>query len=239
VVSTDGGLLNQPVSVSHIMLSAGERAEIIVDFSSAYRKKIKLISKAFSVGNGGGGMGGGEMLANGAPFDVMRFDVTSQITDNIKLYTSLPQNADINSRLTVAMSDTTRTFVMSMSGMGGGGGMQFLINNKVFDINRIDETVPSGATEIWEISNTSQIAHPFHAHAIQWQILDRGTIGSTLVSVTDVDLGWKDTVLVQPNETVRFIGKFDPTINYGRYMYHCHILEHEDNGMMGTFEVLH
>jgi len=140
---------------------------------------------------------------------------------------------------TVAMSDTPRTFVMSMGGMGSGGGMQFHINNKVFDINRIDETVPSGATEIWEISNTSQIAHPFHAHAIQWQILDRGTIGSTLVSASGIDLVWKDTVLVQPNETVRFIGKFDPTINYGKYMYHCHILEHEDNGMMGTFEVLH
>ncbi|PCI60802.1 MAG: hypothetical protein COB35_08135 [Gammaproteobacteria bacterium] len=236
VVSTDGGLLNKPVAVNHIILAAGERAEIVVDFSNAYRQNIKLISKAFSAGGGMGG-GGGATLANGDPFDVMRFDVTTQTPDPVTLYTSLPANADINSRLTAAMSDTTRTFVMSMSGMGGGG-MQFLINNKVFDINRIDETVPSGATEIWEISNTSQIAHPFHAHAIQWQILDRGTSGSTLTPASGIDLGWKDTVLVQPNETVRFIGKFDPVINSGKYMYHCHILEHEDNGMMGTFEVL-
>jgi len=232
VVSTDGGLLNNPVAANHIMLSAGERAEIVVDFSNAYQQNITLISKAFSAG---GGMGGGSSLANGDPFDVMRFDVTTQITDTVTLYTSLPTNADINSRLTAAMADTSRTFVMSMS---GGGGMQFLINNKVFDINRIDETVASGATEIWEISNTSQIAHPFHAHAIQWQILDRGTTGGTLTPSSGIDLGWKDTVLVQPNETVRFIGKFDPVINSGKYMYHCHILEHEDNGMMGVFEVL-
>jgi len=232
VVSTDGGLLDKPVAVNNIMLSAGERAEIVVNFNNAYRQSIKLISKAFSAGGGMGG--GGSSLANGDPFDVMRFDVTTQTTDAVTLYESLPANADINSRLTAAMADTTRTFVMSM----GGGGMQFLINNKVFDINRIDETVPSGATEIWEISNTSQIAHPFHAHAIQWQVLDRGTTGGALTPSSGVDLGWKDTVLVQPNETVRFIGKFDPVINSGKYMYHCHILEHEDNGMMGTFEVL-
>ncbi len=237
VVGTDGGLLNQPALVNHIVLSAGERAEIIVDFSNAYRQNIKLVSKAFSAGGGMGG-GSGSTLANGDPFDVMRFDVTTQLSDTVTLYTNLPVNADINSRLTAAMADTTRTFVMSMSGGGGGGGMQFLINNKVFDINRIDETVASGATEIWEISNTSQIAHPFHAHAIQWQVLDRGPSGGALIPSTGIDLGWKDTILVQPNETVRFIGKFDPVINSGKYMYHCHILEHEDNGMMGTFEVL-
>lgn len=238
VVSTDGGLLNSPVAVNHIVLSAGERAEIVVNFSHAYQQNIKLISRAFNTGNGMGGSNS-SVLSNGAPFDIMRFDVTKKVSDVVSLYTALPQNADINNRLTAVMADTTRTFVMSMSGMGNGGTMQFLINDKVFDISRIDETIAAGATEIWEISNTSQIAHPFHAHAIQWQILDRGTTGNTLVAASGVDLGWKDTVLVQPNETVRFIGKFDPTINFGKYMYHCHILEHEDNGMMGTFEVLH
>jgi FtsP/CotA-like multicopper oxidase with cupredoxin domain len=111
-----------------------------------------------------------------------------------------------------------------------GAGMRFLINGQTFSINRIDEVVTAGATEIWNISNTSTMAHPFHAHAIQWQILDRNG-----VPATGVDLGWKDTVLVQPNETVRFIGHFDPAINLGTYMYHCHILEHEEAGMMGTF----
>ena len=75
------------------------------------------------------------------------------------------------------------------------------------------------------------MAHPFHAHAIQYQILDRDG-----VPASGADLGWKDTFLVKPNETVRIIGKFEP-VNQGDYMYHCHILEHEDAGMMGYFRV--
>ncbi|MDQ7048018.1 MAG: multicopper oxidase domain-containing protein [Enterobacterales bacterium] len=235
VIGTDGGLLNTPVVTDHVKLSAGERAEIVVDFASLLNQQVKLISRAF---NDGGGMGGGGGMANGTAFDVMQFNVSTQETDPINLYTALPNNADINTRWLEADASVTRTFVMSQQGGGGGGGMQFLINNKTFDINRVDESVASGATEVWEISNTSGMAHPFHAHAIQWQILDRGPSGGTLVPATGVDLGWIDTVLVQPDETVRFIGKFDPVINIGRYMYHCHILEHEDAGMMGIFEIL-
>jgi FtsP/CotA-like multicopper oxidase with cupredoxin domain len=239
VIGTDGGLLNVPVLTDHIMLSAGERAEIVIDFAGLLQQHITLLSRSFDVGVGGAGMGDLNTLPNGAQFNVMRFDVNTQASDSVTLYQQLPNNADINSRLTSSLADTSRRFIMSME-MGGGfnGGMRFTINGKLFDINRIDETIASGATEIWEISNNSQIAHPFHAHAIQWQILDKGPLGGTLIPATGVDLGWKDTVLVQPDETVRIIGKFDPTINVGKYMYHCHILEHEDNGMMGTFEVL-
>ena len=224
VIGTDGGLLNAPVQSDHIMLGAGERAEIVVDFSNyAVGDNVMLVSRAF---NAGGMMGGGT-LPNGAAFNVMRFEITTQVADDVTLYTSLPANADINTRLTALDATVTRSFVMSM-----GMGMQFFINGKVFDMNRVDEVVASGATEIWEISNTSAMAHPFHAHAIQWQILSRNS-----VPASGVDLGWKDTVLVQPNEVVQFIGRFDPVINIGKYMYHCHILEHEEAGMMGIFEV--
>ncbi len=183
---------------------------------------------------GSGGMDGmAEMMRNGQRFDIMRFDITTAVTDEVTLYNRLPETADIHARLTEADATQRRSFVMSM-GMGdmNGGGMTFLINGKSFDMNRVDELVKEGATEIWSISNTSPMAHPFHAHAIQWQILDRDN-----TPASGVDLGWKDTVLVQPGETVRFIGRFDPIINKGKYMYHCHILEHEDAGMMGTFEV--
>jgi len=190
-----------------------------------------------SGGMGSGGMGGmSGMMANGQRFDIMRFDITTAATDDVTLYTSLPDSAEIHTRLKETDATKTRDFVMSM-GMGDmsggmGSGMQFLINGKSFDMSRVDEEVTAGDTEVWVISNTSPMAHPFHAHAIQWQILDRnGTPAS------GVDLGWKDTVLVQPGETVRFIGHFDPVVNSGKYMYHCHILEHEDAGMMGTFEV--
>lgn len=110
--------------------------------------------------------------------------------------------------------------------------MTFVINGKSFDANRVDEFVPAGATEVWEIKNASPMAHPFHAHAVQYQILERDG-----KPATGVDLGWKDTFLVQPGGSVKIIAKFDPIINVGDYMYHCHILEHEDAGMMGYFKV--
>ncbi len=199
------------------------------------------------------GMGDMAMTPNGAYLDIMRFDITTDATDDVTLYTKLPANADINTqRLTAADASKTRDFVMTMKmgNMGNGGGMgagsgggqmgggmanmTFVINGKSFDINRIDEVIKlaEGNTEIWAIRNMSPMAHPFHAHAIQWQILDRNG-----KPATGVDLGWKDTVLVQPGETVRFIGRFDPAVNKGDYMYHCHILEHEDAGMMGFFRI--
>lgn len=247
VVGTDGGLLPEPVEKNHLLLGAAERAEIVVDFSNyVLGNSVMLISRAFN-GNQMMGMNGGmgnmmnmmsgqdgmdsdsmDDMANGQRFDIMRFDITTSATDDVTLYTRLPDSAEVHTRLTEVDATKSRNFVMSMN----MGSMNFLINGKSFDMNRVDELVDKGATEIWNISNTSHMAHPFHAHAIQWQILDRNN-----TPASGVDLGWKDTVLVQPGETVRFIGRFDPVINSGKYMYHCHILEHEDAGMMGTFEV--
>ena len=218
--------------------------------------------------NGGSGMGGGMALPNGAAFDVMRFDIDTQATDPVTLYTTLPSGADINTRIAESASSKTRKFVMQMGMMCGGGmsnmgsgsnmsnggtssmpssgmgGMGFCINGKSFDMNVVNETITTNGqpvTEVWEVSNMSPMAHPFHAHATQYQVLDRNG-----KAATGTDLGWKDTVLVEPGQTVRMIGRFEPTVNFngtsinvneGKYMYHCHILEHEDAGMMGIFEV--
>ena len=206
-------------------------------------------------GGGNGGMGDmngmdqanmADMAINGRRMDIMRFDIATATSDPVTLYSALPANAEINTqRLAASDADNIRNFVLSMdmsgmnggSGMGGNGGgmpMTFVINGKSFDMNRIDEVVNlnNGDTEIWSIQNMSPMAHPFHVHAIQWQVLDRNG-----VPASGTDLGWKDTVLVQPGETVRIIGRFDPAVNTGTYMYHCHILEHEDEGMMGTFQI--
>lgn len=211
VIATDGGLLPSPVVTDHVVLAAGERSEIVVDFRGAgVNDSLALVNRS---------------TANRV---VMQFNVTTLASDDVTLYSSLPQGADIYTRLTAADATATRNFVMSMAGMMGG----FVINGRLFDINRVDERVTAGATEIWNISNTTGMAHPFHAHAIQWQILDRNNIPAS-----GIDLGWKDTVLVQPGESVRFIGRFDPVINRGLYYYHCHILEHEEAGMMGSFSI--
>lgn len=105
------------------------------------------------------------------------------------------------------------------------------INGKVMDLDIINHQVPLGDTEIWEIENYSMMSHPFHIHHGQFQILDRN---GRLPHATE--LGDKDTVLIGPGESVRIIKRFtglaDPETPY---MYHCHLLEHEDIGMMGQF----
>ena len=128
----------------------------------------------------------------------------------------------------------TRRFVLDM-GMGmrmmRGGG--FTINGKSMDMQRIDETVRVNTTEIWQVENASMMAHPFHIHDVQFRILDRNGRAPDAT-----EQGLKDTVVVYPGEAVRLLLRFedytDPDLPY---MYHCHILEHEDAGMMGQFTV--
>ena len=107
------------------------------------------------------------------------------------------------------------------------------INDQSMDIGRIDAFVKKGTVEIWSIVNASMMAHPFHIHNVQFKIISRSG------EVRGHELGFKDVILVQPGETVEILMKFpefsDPNTPY---MYHCHILEHEDRGMMGQFVVI-
>ena len=116
--------------------------------------------------------------------------------------------------------------------MGFTGTMT--INGQSMDMDRIDEIVKVGDTETWDIINGSELPHPFHVHDVQFEVLTRN--GSP---PADNEKGLKDTVLVMPGETVRIITHFsDYTDPESPYMYHCHILEHEDAGMMGQFVVV-
>jgi FtsP/CotA-like multicopper oxidase with cupredoxin domain len=119
---------------------------------------------------------------------------------------------------------------MKMMSMKGG---MHRINNRIFDMERIDETVPYGATEIWEFDNSSgDEPHPMHIHAVQFQLVKRtGGRGKIMPHET----GWKDTVLVAPGEKVQVIMTFEQR---GKFVFHCHNLEHEDDGMMLNFEVV-
>jgi blue copper oxidase len=112
--------------------------------------------------------------------------------------------------------------------------MGMTINGRSMDMERIDERVPLGAIEIWSISNATPLSHPFHIHDIQFRILDRDG-----VPAAPHERGLKDTVMVDPGETVRVITRFEDFADPNHpYMYHCHILEHEDAGMMGQFVVV-
>ncbi|UUV26953.1 multicopper oxidase domain-containing protein [Lysinibacillus sp. FN11] len=114
-----------------------------------------------------------------------------------------------------------------------GMGTMVSINGSQFDMNRIDFTQKQGETEIWEIYNKPDMmggmTHPFHIHGTQFKIV------SIDGKEPPLNLkGWKDTVSVEAGQTVKLAVKFN---NKGIYMFHCHVLEHEENGMMGQVEV--
>jgi len=134
----------------------------------------------------------------------------------------------------------TRTFTLDMTTMSMGamvgpamdGSMG--INGRSMDMDRIDERVPLGSIEIWKIANMTPLTHPFHIHDVQFRVLDRD--GGP---PQPYEQGLKDTVLVDPGSTVRVIAEFADFADPDHpYMYHCHILEHEDAGMMGQFVVV-
>jgi hypothetical protein len=109
--------------------------------------------------------------------------------------------------------------------------MTHLINAAIYSPSRIDFSVPLDELEVWEFQNNSDEFHPMHPHGTHFQVLSRN--GSTNLNAEDT--GAKDTVLLNPNETVRVLIKFDSVA--GLFVQHCHNLEHEDDGMMQNFIV--
>lgn len=137
--------------------------------------------------------------------------------------------------LSAAQAVATRKFnIGHMMDHGGMPGMVVHpLDGKTFDPNRRDEVVKAGTIEIWEFDNTKGTeTHPMHLHAGQFQVLERsGGRGA----VQPWEKGWKDTVLAFPGEKVRIIIRFPDT--KGKYVFHCHNLEHEDAGMMLNYEI--
>ncbi len=231
-ISTDGSMLEEPFETNLLTLSPGERAEIIVDVSDG--KTIILENKIdANSGSMGGGMMGGGMMGGNLDFKFLEIRPASKL----RQLAAIPNQLTKINWIDEKQATNIRPFMMSMQ-MGPmmmlGLGKSHTINGKSMKMDRIDEVVKLDTTEIWEISNDSNFAHPFHIHLVQFQILSRN--GKPPHAG---ERGLKDTVLVHPNETVRFIAKFE-TYADDKYpfMYHCHILEHEDAGMMGQFLVV-
>lgn len=219
-IASDGGFLEQPVELSSVELSAAERAEILVDFSSFETgDKVTLINTASETSNSTSAPDD-----EGDQMELMEFIISDADSGVHEVPQQLAKIEPIDQDSAVK----TREFVMA------GVGESLTINDKTMDMTRIDELVDFNDTEIWEVFNkrtgvNGGMAHPFHIHGVQFQVLDRD--GNPPPAN---EAGWKDTVLIQPGETVRLITTFE---NKGIFMYHCHILEHEDAGMMGQYEV--
>jgi len=236
LIGSDGGLMQNPHRTNRIVLAPGERVQLIVDFADGRPTELR----AESVGNMGM-MGGGRMMDSGRMGRRGGRDADMATGRNFRVLTIAPgasrrKAAPLSDRLVDlpfpdrSIAVRQRRFILNM-GMGMMGG--FTINGRSMDMQRIDERVPVNDWEIWQIENPSMMAHPFHIHDTQFRILDRNGR-----SPAPAEQGLKDTVIVNPGETVRVLLRFeDYTDPDMPYMYHCHILEHEDAGMMGQFVV--
>jgi FtsP/CotA-like multicopper oxidase with cupredoxin domain len=222
LIGSDGGLLDAPVSVSSVMLAPGERADILFDFDGqAIGSELYLQSNAFA----------GTETQGQQAFYILKLKVTRQESDN----TSIPGALMPVEKIPESQAVATRTFnIGHMMQHGGMDGMvMHPIDGKTFDPDRRDEVVKAGTVEIWEFDNSAGTeTHPMHLHAGQFQVLSRsGGRGA----VEPWERGWKDTVLAFPGEKVRIIVRF-PDLK-GKFVFHCHNLEHEDGGMMLNYEI--
>ena len=243
VIDSDGGLLSAPVQVNDLVVSNGERYEIIVDLAGLEGTTIDLMNFGSSIPSGIYGtatMGGSSIpnysnnTLNGADFTLLTLNIGESTINSISTFPTELVTVDVLSEFDV---DENRNLDMSAVVMGPDGALNgpFQINNAPFDMSEINEVVKINNTEVWTINNQTQIAHPFHIHDVQFNIIELN--GSTPPAHMQ---GWKDVVLV-PGQmgSAKFIAKFedftDPEIPF---MYHCHILAHEDEGMMGQFIVV-
>lgn len=244
VIGTDGGLLSAPVQLTRMTLMPGERAELLLDLSGMQGEQVVLRSYASELPNGiigsaavGNGMatldGYDQNALNGADFDLITFTVGAPTSEPIM---SIPQTLVPTEPYAEAAATVTRTLELRPQNMGPMEMIEgpFLINDALMDMDVINLTVPLGSTEIWRIENNTPVAHPIHIHDIQFNVLDRNGLAPE-----PWETGWKDVVHVPPMGVVRVITRFDDFADAEMpYMYHCHLLMHEDEGMMGQFLVV-
>jgi len=248
LIASDGGLLSQPLLTNRVRLSPGERAEILVDFNTyiigqqiylkSYSSQLpKGVIGADSVGTSSIVIAEGYYSnpLNGSNFNVLRFDVVAQTVSPILTVPStfapkLPfLETSANAKRHLHFSPDT-----ILSGQQGKVDGPFFINKKSFNMDSTNIVTYLNHIEVWKLSNGTLVAHPFHIHDVQFFVLDINGLPPP-----PQYQGLKDVILVQPKDTVRFITKFTNFTNSVLpYMYHCHLLHHEDEGMMGSFLVL-
>ena len=229
-IARDGYFLPSPLELDRIALAPGNRADLVI--TPAAPGRYTLITEPYDRGNLGMGMGGmggmcgmGSAAASG-PITLGTVEVSGPSRPATPVPNALPAPQLPTGAVTV---QRTLTFAMQM-GMMQGGMMSFTIDGKGFDPQRIDQSVRLDSTEEWLVSNTSSLAHPFHLHVWPVQVLatsDDPTPEPTL----------RDVVLVPPRGWARLRIQFADFA--GRSVYHCHILDHEDAGMMGTVQAAH
>jgi FtsP/CotA-like multicopper oxidase with cupredoxin domain len=226
LLGIDSGRFVTPKRVEQLVLAPGNRADLLVTMSQGSSELRMLGYDRGSVGMGGRSSG------TGAAAQLATLHVTGSAVPALGRVPAQVALRDL--RQTPLEGRRTLTLAMGMGmgmGMGGGlggGGMGFTIDGQAFDASRIDQQVRAGAVEEWEIRNTSPMDHPFHLHVWPMQVTEAAGAPIDVVSRQDV-------VNVPARSSVKVRIAFETFT--GRTVYHCHILDHEDLGMMGVLDV--
>jgi spore coat protein A len=212
-IGSDGGLLSAPVNRTVIRLGPAERADVVLDFNGiAQGTQIFLRNTNRMI----------PLTMDRAARDILRFDVGANATD------SPPIPAQLRTFTPLGAEVITRDFVLTRGMVNGR--FAWFINGNLFDPTRVDANVTRDDIEIWRFSNNSPVSHPMHVHLVQFQTLDINN-----VPPPPGEDHWKDTVNVPPGGVVRVKARF---ADYsGKFVFHCHVLEHEDHAMMAQFQV--
>ena len=212
VIGWDGGMLKAPYTADSLLVTPGERYDVLVDVTEAPGTSLALQTIHYDRGHG---------IPDPGPQPLLTLRVGAKLRDPTPLPTTWATFAPI----AVDASTPVRQLVLSEEEQGLVEP-RFMINGKQYPDGPV-MTGTSGATEIWEIKNDAEMDHPFHLHGMFFQVLDVGGVAA-------VHAGWKDTVNIPQKTTLRFAVRYGGA---GRWMYHCHILEHAERGMMGELQL--
>lgn len=223
LLGIDLPLAGQPSPVDELLLAPGNRTDLLVTTRAGTSTLQTLSYNRGSAMGMGGGMGSQGSDPSGSVIDLATLAVTGPPAPAVANFSPRPAIPDLR-----ATAITTRRALTLAMGMGSGGSA-FHIDGRGFDPGRVDQTVAAGAVEEWVITNTSPMDHPFHLHVWPMQILS--IAGRPIDPPT-----WQNVVNVPARSSTVVRIAFDAYT--GRTVYHCHILDHEDNGMMGVIDVV-
>ncbi len=243
-IGSEGGFLPAPVQLDQLLMALAERADVIVDFTGVPAgTELYLINEGPDEPFGGGEPDEDFDTADPATTgQVMKFVVvplassdTSVSPSQLTLPTFTPLGAATNTRQ-VSLNEEDSELLAEVGPRAALLGTLDGSGNPVhlgWD-DPITENPALGATEIWEVHNFTEDAHPIHIHEVQFQVVNRQPFGGAIRSPESWEAGYKDTVVAYPGEITRIKALFDLA---GLYVWHCHIVEHEDNEMMRPYRV--
>lgn len=240
-IGSDGGLLKKPAEVKQILMAPAERVDVIVDFSKMAGKKITLTNNAAAPYPDGES----ENLNPKTTGLVMQFRVNQSLRG--KDTSQIP--AVLSHFIPYSRRNVRRTRYLSLDvTFDEYGRPLLLLTNRMWDAP-ITENPEVSTKEIWNLINTTDNAHPIHVHLVQFQILQRRPYDVNYYKQTKKihftgppikppqnERGFKDTVRADPGQVTQIIARFGPYI--GKYVWHCHMLEHEDHNMMRPYRVI-